>query len=110
MPGRSRITATDDERVALRRLARSAHRVEADHARAIRLTLDGQDAATIAAALGVHVSTVRTWRGRFARDGMAALQRRTPPGRPNRIGAAAAVLAEMILGEDTRHDQGWTLP
>jgi transposase len=110
MPGRSRITATDEERVALRRLARSAHRVEADHARAILRTLDGQGAAAIAAALGVHVSTVRTWRGRFARDGMAALQRRKPPGRPNRIGAAAAVLAEAILGEDTRHDQGWTLP
>ena len=73
MPGRSRITATEEERVALRRLARSAHRVEADHARAILRTLDGQGAAAIAAPLGVHVSTVRTRRGRVAPDGLAAL-------------------------------------
>lgn len=110
MVGRSKIRADGDERAALRLLARSGYRAEADRARAILLTLEGREAAGIAAALGVHVSTVRTWRGRFARDGMAALQRRKPPGRPNRIGAAAAVLAETILGEDTRHDQGWTLP
>lgn len=110
MPGRSRITATDEERVALRRLARSAHRVEADHARAILRTLDGQGAAAIAAALGVHVSTVREWRGLFAEGGTASLQRRKPPGRPSRIGIAATALAEAILDEDDRHDGGWTLP
>ncbi len=110
MVGRSKITADDDERAALRGLARSGHRVEADHARAILLTLAGRDARAIAAALGVHVSTVREWRGLFTRGGTAALRRRKPPGRPNRVGSVAAALAEAILREDTRHDGGWTLP
>jgi transposase len=115
MVGRSKITADDDERAALRGLARSGHRVEADHARAILLTLAGRDAGAIAAALGVHVSTVREWRGLFTRGGTAALRRRKPPGRkppgrPNRVGSVAAALAEAILREDTRHDGGWTLP
>lgn len=110
MPGRSRITANAEERAALRLLARSSHRSEADHARAILLTLEGRRAADIAAALGVHVSTVREWRGLFAKGGVAALRHRKPPGRPSWIGTAAASLAEAILDEDERHDGGWTLP
>ena len=88
MVGRSRITADDGERAALRRLARSSHRAEADHARAVLLTLEERCAAEIAAALGVHVSTVREWRGLFAKGGVATRKRRQPPGRPNRIGTA----------------------
>ena len=65
MVGRSKIRADGDERAALRLLARSGHRAEADRARAILLTLEGREAAGIAAALGVHVSTVREWRGLF---------------------------------------------
>jgi transposase len=110
MPGRSTITADEQARTALQGLARSARRSEADRARAILLTLAGQRAATIAAGLGVHVSTVREWRGLFHRGGVAALRQRRPPGRPNRIGAAAVVLAEAILAEDVDHDRGWTLP
>ena len=110
MVGRSKITADDGERAALRLLARSSHRAEADHARAVLLTLEERCAAEIAAALGVHVSTVREWRGLFAKGGVAALKRRKPPGRPNRTGTAAAALAEAILAEDINHDRGWTLP
>ena len=110
MPGRSTITADEEGRTALRALARSARRGEADRARAILLTLAGQRATTIAAGLGVHVSTVREWRGLFRRGGVAALRHRTPLGRPNRIGAAAVALAEAILAEDVDHDRGWTLP
>jgi transposase len=110
MAGRSKITADADERTGLRLLARSSHRAEADRARAILLTLEGRDAARIAAALGVHVSTVREWRGLVAQGGVAALKRRKPPGRPNRIGTAATALVEAILREDERHDGGWTLP
>lgn len=110
MPGRSRLTADERERAALRALATSSHRGEADRARAILLTLDGRVAAAIAAALGVHVSTVREWRGLFARGRVAALRRRKPPGRPGVVGARAADLAATILGEDARHDGGWTLP
>ena len=111
MPGRSKIMVKDEvERMALSVLARSHYRGEADRARAILLTLAGRRGADIAAALGVHVSTVREWRGLFAQGGVAALRRRKPPGRPNRVGTAAAALAEEILVEDTRHDGGWTLP
>ena len=110
VPGRSRITADAEARAALCLLARSGHRAAADHARAILLTLEGRGAAEIATALRVHVSTVREWRGLFAKGGVAALKRRKPSGRPSRIGAAAAALALTILGEDERHDGGWTLP
>lgn len=110
MPGRSTITTDDEGRSALRALARPSRRGEADRARAILMTLAGQRSAEIAASLGVHVSTVRGWRGLFRRGGVAALRHRTPSGRPNRIGAAAAALAEAILAEDVHHDRGWTLP
>ena len=76
MVGRSKITADDGERAALRLLARSSHRAEADHARAVLLTLEERCAAEIAAALGVHVSTVREWRGLFAKGRVAALKHR----------------------------------
>ena len=109
MPGRSKITADEQERSALRALARSARRSEADRARAILLTLAGRRAAEIAAGLGVHVGTVREWRGRFLRGGTAALRHRKPPGRPNRVGAAAVTLAAILLAEDARHERGWTL-
>ena len=110
MAGRSKIRADGDERAALRLLARSGHRAEADRARAILLTLEGREAAGIAAALGVHVSTVREWRGLFAEGGTASLQRRKPPGRPSRIGIAATALAEAILDEDDRHDGAGPCP
>jgi transposase len=111
MPGRSKITVREDDRAELRALARSAHRGEADRARAILMTLDGRKAADIAAALGAHVSTVRGWRGRFARGGAAALRRRRPPGRRAEVGPRAAAIAEALLGADADHDgPGWTLP
>jgi transposase len=110
MPGRSKLTADDEERAALRRLSKSTERGEADRARAILLTLDGRRAEAIAAALGVHVSTVRNWRGLFLHGRVAALRRRKAPGQRAEIGPRAGALAETILSEDTRHDGGWTLP
>jgi transposase len=72
MPGKSQLTADAVERAALRGLTKSEHRGEADRARAILLTLAGRSAGEIAAALGVHVSTVHNWRGYFAHGGAAA--------------------------------------
>src|SRR4051794_41825670 len=71
MPGKSKLTADAAERAALRNLSKSEHRGEADRARAILLTLEGQRAKEIAAALGVYVSTVHNWRGYFAHGGVA---------------------------------------
>ena len=90
MPGRSKVTTDEEGRSALRALARSARRSEADRARAILLTLAGQRAAEIAAGLGVHVSTVREWRGLFARGGVAALQHRRGPSARGAIGGGCA--------------------
>src|SRR5215211_8054153 len=95
MPGKSKLTADAAEQAALRALSKSEQRDEADRARAILLTLEGQKAEEIAAVLGVHVSTVRNWRGYFVHNGVAGLRRRP---------------AAAILDEDTRHDGGWTLP
>lgn len=112
MPGRSKITADEQERSALRVLARSVRRGATDCARAILLTSAGRRASEIAAGLGVHVSTstVREWPRRFLRGGTAALRHPQSPGRSNRVGAAAVTLAAILLAEDARrHERGWTL-
>src|SRR5215213_9409617 len=83
---------------------------EADRARAILLTVEGRKAAEIAAVLGVHVSTVRNWRGYFLHGGVAGLRRRSRPGQQAKIGPQAGAIAAAILNDDARHDGGWTLP
>src|SRR3954470_16759707 len=72
MPGKSTLTADAAEQAALRALSKSEQRGEADRARAILLTLQGRKAEEIAATLGVHISTVRNWRGYFMHGGGAA--------------------------------------
>src|SRR6185369_5941670 len=109
MPGKSKLTADAAERAALRALSTSEQREEADRARAILLTLEGRRAEEIAAALGVHTSTVRNWRGYFMHGGVAGLRRRQRPGQQAKIGPHAGAIAAAILDEDTRHDGGWTL-
>src|SRR6188474_262572 len=110
MPGKSKLTADAAEQATLRALSKSEQREEADRARAILLTLEGRHAGEIAAVLGVHVSTVRNWRGYFAHGGVAGLRRRQRPGQQAVIGPHAGAIAAAILNEDTRHDGGWTLP
>ena len=109
MPGKSTLTADAAERAALRDLSKSEQRGEADRARAILLTLEGRRAGEIAAVLGVHVSTVRNWRGYFAHGRVAGLRQRQRPGGQAKIGPHAGAIAAAILNEDTRHDGGWTL-
>src|SRR5215204_7177718 len=83
---------------------------EADRARAILLTLERRRAEEIAAVLGVHISTVRNWRGYFLHGGVAGLRRRPRPGQQAKIGPQAGAIAAAILNDDARHDGGWTLP
>src|SRR3954468_2097602 len=109
MPGKSKLTADAAEQTALRGLSKSEHRDEADRARAILLTLQGRRAEEIAATLGVHISTVRNWRGYFAHGGVAGLRRRQRPGQQAKIGPHAGAIAAAILSDDVRHDGGWTL-
>src|SRR5215213_7862437 len=110
MPGKSMLTADAAEQATLRALSKSEHRGEADRARAILLTLEGRKAEEIAAVLGVHISTVRNWRGYFAHGGVAGLRRRQRPGQQAKIGPQAGAIAAAILTDDVRHDGGWTLP
>src|SRR3954463_12054351 len=92
MPGKSTLTADAAEQAALRALSKSEQRGEADRARAILLTLDGRKAEEIAAVLGVHISTVRNWRGYFVHGGVAGLRRRPRAGQPGKNGAAAGAV------------------
>jgi transposase len=110
VPGKSTLTADAAEQAALRALSKSEQRGEADRARAILLTLEGRKAEEIASVLGVHISTVRNWRGYFAHGGVAGLRQRPRPGQQAKIGPHAGAIAAAILEEDTRHDGGWTLP
>src|SRR3954454_4348309 len=110
MPGKSTLTADAAEQAALRALSKSEQRGEADRARAILLTLEGRKAGEIAAILGVHISTVRNWRGYFAHSGVAGLRGRPRLGGQSVVGRHAGAIAATILNEDTRHDGGWTLP
>ncbi len=98
MPGKSTLTADAAEQAALRALSKSEQRGEADRARAILLTLEGRRAEEIAAVLGVHISTVRNWRGYFAHGGVAGVQ-----------GGAAAAPEAGTAGQDwtaCRGDRG----
>ena len=104
MPGKSKLTADATEQATLRVLSKSEHRGEAHRARAILLTLEGRKAEEIATVLGVHISTVRNWRGDFAHSGVAGLRRRPRPGQQAKIGPHAGAIAAAILDEDTRHD------
>jgi transposase len=110
MPGKSKLTADAAERAALRALSKSEHRGEADRARAVLLTLEGQRAGAIAAVLGVHISTVRNWRGYFTHGRVAGLRRRPRLGQQAKIGPHAGAIAAAILNQDVGHDGGWTLP
>ena len=80
MAGKSPLTATDEQRAALVRLAGSRDRGEADRARAVLLTLAGWTSPRIAEAFGVREDTVRLWRSDFAGGGVEALKASVSPG------------------------------
>jgi transposase len=109
MAGRSPITATAEQEVALRRLASSRERGEADRARAILLTLSGWSSRRLAEAFGVREDTVRLWRSEFARGGVAALETSRAPG-PAPVKAEAALRVVTPLLEAPVADRpNWTL-
>src|ERR671928_321797 len=89
MPGKSTLTADATEQAALRALSKSEQRGEADRARAILLTLEGRKVEEIAAVLGVHISTVRNWRGYFLHGGGGGGRGGPPPRHPGQNRAPA---------------------
>ena len=109
MTGKSPVTATDDQRVALKAMACGADRAEADRARAVLLTLGGWTSGRIAEAFGVREDTVRLWRSDFMAGGVDALKASIAPG-PTPVKAAAALrVAEPLLCAPVADRTNWTL-
>ena len=97
MAGRSPVAADEEQRRALRALAHSRDRGEADRARAILLTLAGWTSQRIAEAFGVREDTVRLWRSDFARGGIEALKATVAPGPfPLKTEAALRVVTPLL--------------
>jgi len=109
MAGKSPAAATEEQKAALRTLAVSCDRGEADRARAVLLTLSGWTSPRIAQAFGVREDTVRLWRSDFARGGVAALKASPAPG-PAPVKAEAALRVVTPLLEAPVADRSnWTL-
>ena len=109
MVGKSPVTATDEQRTALKTLASGVDRAEADRARAVLLTLDGWTSSRIAQAFGVREDTVRLWRSDFMRGGIAALRASVAPG-PMPLKAQAALrVAGPLLSQPVADRTNWTL-
>jgi transposase len=89
------ITLNDRDRAELEALARArkAPLRMVQRAWIVLAAAGGQPNAQIARDLGLHVDTVRTWRGRFAGHGMKGLADRPRSGRPPVF--AASVRAEV---------------
>ena len=89
------IILTDRDRAELETLARArkASLRSVQRAWIVLAAADGQPNAQIARDLGLHVDTVRTWRGRFAEEGCNGLADRPRSGRPPVF--AATVRAEV---------------
>jgi transposase len=109
MGGRCASAVDADGRAALERLSRSAVRGEADRARAVLWSLDGETSAAIAARLGVRAEQVRRWRSAARSGGTAALRSRPRPGRTPRKREAALAVAREVLSGPAADRPVWTL-
>lgn len=109
MAGKSPVKASDDQKAALKLMAASADRGEADRARAILLTLGGWTSSRIAEAFGVREDTVRLWRSEFMSGGVDALRTRVAPGPAPLKAQAALRVAEPLLSAPVADRRNWTL-
>ena len=107
MAGTSPLTATETQRAALRILAGSRDRGEADRARAVLLTLAVWTGPRIAEAFGVREDTVRLWRSDFMSGGIEALRATVAPG-PTPVKSVAALrVALPLLAEPVADRHNW---
>jgi transposase len=109
MAGKSPVTVTNDQEVALKAIAGGADRAEADRARAILLTLACWTSARIAEAFGVREDTVRLWRSDFMRGGVEALRASVAPGPAPLKAEAALRVATPLLSAPVANRTNWTL-
>ena len=110
MSGRSSLVANAEQQAALRELAASAVRGEADRARAVLLTLAGWTAGQIGQAFGVGEDAVRRWRQWFAQGGVDALRATLAPGPAAERGKRALACARALLAAPVQDRVNWTLP
>lgn len=110
MAGKSRLTATAEQRAGLERQAASRDREEADRARAMLLSLGGWTSGKIGEALRVREDTVRDWRSAFMREGLEGIARHPPPGAPPVKAEAALSVAREVLAGPVANRSNWTLP
>src|SRR5919206_4349910 len=101
--------ADEAGRAELERLGRSAARREADRARAVLWSLEGETSPAIAARLGVRAEQVRRWRAAVRSGGVAALRARPRPGRTPRRREAALAVARDLLAAPVADRPVWTL-
>jgi transposase len=80
--------------------------LEALRLRSVAQIEDGAHPEEVAAALGLHRSTVFGWVARYREGGKGALKARPVPGRPPKLGGAQlARLYGLIVGKDPRQMQ-----
>ncbi|MCW5257225.1 helix-turn-helix domain-containing protein [Verminephrobacter aporrectodeae subsp. tuberculatae] len=103
-----KLTVSAEDQLALKRLSRSSNRQEADRARAILWSLEGQTGVMIGAAIGMHADGVRRLRHLFSLGGVDALRARPRTGRPATRGETVLACARVILCEPGQ--PRWTLP
>jgi transposase len=110
MAGKSPIMASEEQKAALKALASSRDRGEADRARAILLTLEGWSSSRIAEVFRVREDTVRFWRSDFARGGVASLKASVYAGPPPVKTEAALRVCTPLLETPVANRANWTLP
>jgi transposase len=95
------VTVTSVVRRVLTRRARGQKTPYRDKVRAqiVLLAARGWPNTQIAEELGITVDTVRTWRGRFAAEGLAGLVDRARSGRPSRFSAVQVAQVKSLACE-----------
>ena len=110
MSGRSPLSATAAQKAALRELAGSEVRGEADRARAVLLTLSGWTSVQLAEAFGVTADSIRHWRQWFSAGGVEALRSTLAPGPSPDKGRRALAVASALLSQPVENRLNCTLP
>ena len=110
MSRRPCVRASSEQLAALRDLAGSERRDEADRARAMLLSLEGWTSEAIGSAFGVTADSVRHWRQWYSTGGVAALRASVVPGPSGERGLRALSIAAAILSEPVENRPNWTIP
>src|SRR3954447_20584629 len=110
-PAASTVVMDEHARARLSVLARSrtAQHQQVLRARIVLAAADGTPNAVIARTLSISPDTVRTWRARFAAEGMAGLADRQRPGRPPRYGPDVHLrIVATVTRQVPEVDSAWT--